>query len=330
MNLSSTLNILLLLIGIIFLSCDKYADYINPQIHFTQVAGLPDGGRASAVAFTINDKGYIALGRSKSGSEYLKDCWEFNPTENRWTQKEDFPGKARVKAVAASVNGKAYVGLGFEEVPVYQGIGYLNDFWEYNPKSDKWSKKADFPGTSTNGCICFVYDNNIYVGFGFNGIGFTKEMWKYSPQDDTWKNITEFNGDARVGGVVTTNGKRVFFGTGFNTKNYNDWWEYYPDTNSWKRLKSMPDKGRVNGVALCVKDRFFVSSGRLFGGELSTGKLYTDISEYDPTLNVWYYCGTVPGKGRENAISFTINNKGYIGFGETTTEILNDFWCFEP
>lgn len=330
MNLQYTRNLVLLFIVIIFLSCDKYANYTNPQIHFTQVAGLPNGGRASAVSFTIGDKGYVALGKSKSDSDYLKDCWEFNPTENSWTQKSDFPGKARVKAIAATVNGKAYVGLGFEEVPIQQGVGYLTDFWEYNPESNEWSKKADFPGASTNGCISFVHNNDIYIGFGFTGTSFTKEMWRYSTQNDSWESLTEFSGNARVGGVTTTDGTRFFFGTGYNTKNFNDWWEYYPETNTWKQLKNMPDKGRVNGVALCVKNRFFVSTGRHFGGELTTGKLYTDISEYDPILNVWYYSGTVPGVGRENAVSLTINNKGYIGFGETSTEILNDFWCFEP
>lgn len=330
MNLSSTRNIILILIGIIFFSCNKYADYPTPQIQFRQVSGLPAGGRASAVTFTIDDKGYMLFGRTRPDSDYLKDCWEYNPSDNRWRQKKDFPGKARVKAIAATVNGKAYVGLGFEEVPVYQGVGYLTDLWEYNSKWDLWTKRAEFPGTATSGCISFVYNNEIYVGFGFNGTGFTKEMWKYSPQNDAWENLGEFSGDARVGGVVVTDGTRVFFGTGYNLENYSDWWEYFPETNSWSKRRSMPDRGRVNGLAFCVKNRFFVSSGRRFGGDHSTGKLYTDISEYDPILNEWYYCGTVPGNGRENATTFIINNKCYIGFGETSNEILNDFWCFEP
>lgn len=318
------------MIGIIFLSCDKYDDYPAQQIYFKQVSGIPSGGRASASTFTLNDRGFVIFGRSKSKSDYLKECWEYNPADNRWRQKKDFPGKARVKAVAAIANGKAYVGLGYEEVPIYQGIGYLTDFWEYIPQWDLWRKRADFPGNATSGCISFVYNDEIYVGFGFNGMGFTKELWKYSPQNDAWENLGGFTGDARIGGVVTTDGTRVFFGTGYNLINYNDWWEYFPETNSWSQLKSMPDKGRVNGLALCVNNRFFVSSGRRFGGDHSIGKLYTDMSEYDPTLNAWYYCGTVPGEGRENAISFIINNKAYIGFGETTTEILNDLWCFEP
>lgn len=330
MNLSTIRYLLFILIFATGLSCRKYADPTNPDIIFTQVAGLPNGGRASAVAFTIGDKGYVALGKSKTVSGYLKDCWEYNPTENKWRKRRDFPGEARVKAMAATVNGKAYVGLGFGEVPIYQETGYLNDFWEYDPVLDKWTKKAAFPGTSTNATVSFVYKNEIYVGFGFTGTQFTKEMWKYSPSSNSWERLIDFSGDARVGGVITTNDSRVFFGTGFNTRNFNDWWEYFPTTNSWKQLKSMPDNGRVNAVALCVNDRFFVSTGRHFGGELTTGKLRTDVSEYDPNLNVWYHRGNIPGVGRESAISFTINGKGYIGFGETTTEILNDFWSFHP
>lgn len=317
-------------VGIILHSCNKFADPTNPPVEFTQVAGLPGDGRASAVAFAIDNKGYIALGKTKHDSGYLNDCWVFNPSNNSWTRKADFPGKARVKAVANTVGGSAFVGLGFAEVQVYQGHGYLTDFWKYEPLSDTWTRRADFPGTSTTAAISFVYDNEIYVGFGFNGMSFTKEMWRYSPANDKWTQLFDFKDRARSGAVVATNGSRVFFGTGYNTGNLNDWWEYFPNTNSWKKLKNMPDNGRVNGVALSVRNRFFVTTGRHFGGELTTGKLKSDILEYDPHLNVWYNRGKLPAEGRENAVCFTLNGKGYIGFGESKHSVLNDFWMFEP
>ena len=55
-----------------------------------------------------------------------------------------------------------------------------------------------------------------------------------------------------------------------------------------------------------------------------------DVVEYDAGKNVWYLRGVLPGGGRENAISFVINGKGYIGFGENDEGVLNDLWSFEP
>ena len=74
------------------------------------ITSLPGNGRSAAVAFAINGKGYVALGRDSLGIA-LNDCWEFDPQTNLWSQKDSFPGTPRVKAMATVVNGKAYVGL---------------------------------------------------------------------------------------------------------------------------------------------------------------------------------------------------------------------------
>ena len=120
-----------------------------------------------------------------------------------------------------------------------------------------------------------------------------------------------------------------FFGSGYKTDNSNDWWEYYPESDSWKQMRNMPE-GRENAVSLCVNNRFFVSTGRFFGGNLTVGHLNPDILEYDAIHNIWYNRGEIPNGKRENAITFTINGKGYIGFGENDSAVLNDFWSFEP
>ena len=40
--------------------------------------------------------------------------------------------------------------------------------------------------------------------------------------------------------------------------------------------------------------------------------------------------GLSPNGNRENAISFVINDRAYIGFGENDHTVLNDLWSFEP
>ncbi len=319
-----------LLLFLFLSSCDTPSDSPYPDILCTRLASLPGNGRSSAVGFAINGKGYVALGRDSLRNP-LNDCWEYDPTENTWTQKAPFPGTARVKAMATTLNGKAYVGLGFNSLLQVYGDkkAYLTDLWMYNPIANEWTKKADFPGKSTNACVSFTYNNDIYVGSGFDGYGFLPDFWKYKPSEDSWIRLKDFPGEPRFGSVICTNGERVFFGSGYKTDNANDWWEYYPESDLWKRVKNMPE-GRENAVTLSVDNRFFVSTGRFWGGNHTLGHLKSDILEYDARKDLWYNRGNVSDTGRENAISFVIDGKGYIGFGENDNAVLNDFWSFEP
>jgi N-acetylneuraminic acid mutarotase len=325
-------HFVLYIIAFMLLGCNDPAQSPYPLLSFVKKKSMPGTGRASAVAFVINDKGYVALGRTAVRSAQLNDCWQYDPVNDTWTQKASFPGIARVKAMAAVANGKAYVGLGFDPTyAVYSNqSAYLTDLWMYDPNNDTWIQKAKFPGTETDACVSFTIGNEIYVGSGFDGHGFGSEFWKYNPDNDTWTRIVNFPGANRFGATLCSNGAQVYFGTGYNTYNQSDWWEYLPASNSWKQRRSMPDNGRENAVSLSINNRFFVGTGRHFAGNLTGGGVKSDMLEYDILRDVWYERGSIPQSGRENAVAFTINGKGYIGFGENDTDILNDFWCFEP
>jgi len=322
------------LLALFFLSCNEPADSPYPPIAFEKKTTMPGTGRASAVAFVIDGKGYVALGRTAVRSGALNDCWQYDPTLNSWAQKATYPGKARVKATGAVVGGKAYVGLGFDiSQGVYNFDACLKDFWMYDPISNTWERKADLPSNYTDACGSFVFNNTIYVTSGMNGANFGIETWKYVPvngQPGTWVKLNDFSGLDRMGGIACATGEHCYFGTGYRTYNVNDWWEYFPATDTWTERKSMPDNGRENAVSLTVSNRIFISTGRHFGGNLTGGHVDSDIDEYDILRNVWYVRGNIPGGGRENALAFTINGIGYIGFGENDTEILNNFWSFKP
>lgn len=325
-------NTYLILFSVIllFYSCGNTVESPYEPIEFKRLTTMPGNGRSSAVAFAINGKGYVALGRNENG-ETLKDCWEYNPTDNTWLEKETFPGVGRVKAMAMELNGKAYVGLGYDpSIGVYVIGSNLKDFWMYDPENDTWTQKDSLPSFATNACVSFAYKNEIYIGGGFNGWGFTLEFWKYSPVNDNWTRLKKFPGMGRAGSVLCATAEHIFYGTGYRTLNENDWWEYFPESDSWTKRKSMPDKGRENGVSLAIGNRYFVSTGKQFGGNLTGGHVKSDILEYDAIRDVWYERGNIPNGARENAIAFTIGGKGYIGFGDSDPQVLNDFWSFEP
>jgi len=329
MNFSKLL--ISLLFPLFIVSCnDGAADSPYPVISFIQKNSMPGTGRASAVAFAVNGKGYVTLGRNAVYTDSLKDCWQYDPALDSWTKKTAFPGIARVKALAAVVNDKAYVGLGFNRYKgVYSG-GTLQDFWMYDPLTDSWSKKNSFPSTATDACVSFVMNNCIYVGAGFDGSSYTNEFWKYNPEQDSWARLADFPGQSRMGAVLSADEEHVYFGSGFRFVDYNDWWEYFPATDSWTKRKDMPNNGRNDALGFSIDNRFFVSTGRHWGGPETGGHLFSDVLEYDAIRNVWYNRGDIPGGARENALVFVIDGKGYIGFGENDTAILNDFWSFEP
>lgn len=292
---------------------------------------MPDHGRSSAVGFAINGKGYVALGRYSKNNIQLNDCWEYDPATDLWSEKAQFPGKPRVNAAAAVLNGKAYVGLGFDlNVGAYHPVANLKDFYMYDPGTDTWTRKADFPSNATVACVSLTYNNEIYYGAGFNDHNFSNEFWKYNPEKDEWFQLNDFIGDGRAGALVSGDSAHIFFGTGYRTSDEDDWWEFFPQNDSWKKRKSPPDNGRENGVAFAVKHRYFIGTGRHFGGPLTGGNLKSDILEYDAVRNIWYKRGNIPAGNRENAVTFTINDKVYIGFGENDSTVLNDLWSFNP
>lgn len=324
----------LILFSALFSACNTDPEGIYGTLTPVQVSSMPGSGRASAVAFAVNGKGYILTGRTKEPKDSLKELWEYNPIDDSWTQKSPFPGKPRVKAIALVLNGKAYVGLGFQSNTgaVLNKQAYFTDFWCYNPATDSWENLAGFPGDDTSGCFSFVMNNKIYVGSGYAYLTMQNFLWSYSPEDNRWVRLNDLPGDRRFGSVGCSDGEKAFYGAGFKAVNMDDWWQYNPTEDSWKERRSIPGK-RVHGTSLAVSNRFFVGTGRYFNGKenlINPGKLYADILEYDPVRNRWHKRGEIPGGPRENAVSFVIGNKAYIGFGENDEGVLNDLWCFEP
>lgn len=321
-------NHLLILIFLVFsfISCER-EDIIYPENVFVNVEHPIAIARACGTAFTVNDKAYITLGRNRG---LLNDCWEFNPANASWSKKQDFPGAGRVFPISAVVDGKAFVGMGYSNGGVYKESSYLRDFWMYDPVTDLWTQRADFPSLSTNHAVSFVFEGEIYIMHGFRPNGFSFDCWKYSPDTDSWKQLSDFPGDFRSSAIACSDGIRYFAGTGYDTSNKNDWWEYFPAKDTWKKRKSMPDAGRINALSFSADNRFFVATGRYFAGEHTGGHLKSDLLEYSATENHWTKVGDIPGGGRENAVSFILLNKVYIGFGENENEVMNDLWHFEP
>lgn len=104
----------------------------------TDIVTLLNTGRYSAIAFSMNNKGYMGTGYLPlCGS--LDDFYEYDPISDSWTQKTYYKGPngscsgyGTWNAVGFSIGNKGYIGTG-EYTWFPSSYGVQKDFWEYDP-----------------------------------------------------------------------------------------------------------------------------------------------------------------------------------------------------
>jgi N-acetylneuraminic acid mutarotase len=272
-----------------YLLSDFYA--FNPDNgSWTQVAGLPDSAqRFDAVAFTINNKAYVGLG--KNVQDYKKDFWVYDPETNVWTplkplntDEEDHAGpSARVGAVAFTIGNIGYVGTGFDGAD-------LLDIWAFDPGTNTWSRKANFHNTVRE-AVAFVIDGEGYIVTGLHSSVANEFFYKYDPSTDAWTALHpiyntdnetfdddyEIKRSAAVGFVVNN---KAYVATGsYGQSPRSDVWEYNPRTDRWIKKTSMEgdNPSREDAVAFVLANgRAFVATG------LSSSSYCQDTWEFQP------------------------------------------------
>ena len=85
----------------------------------------------------------------------------------------------------------------------------------------------------------------------------------------------------------------------------------------------MPHGKRSLAVCAANSRYIYLFGGRFFGGELTRGKIYSDIECYDLAANKWTKSGVMPYGGAENMIAFTIGETVYFGLGEDANGIIH-------
>jgi N-acetylneuraminic acid mutarotase len=158
---------------------------------WTQKADFSAAARSLAVGFSIGGKGYLGTG---DASMDRMDFWEYDPATDTWTQNADFGGPARSGAVAFSIGLKGYVGTGIRDD--FGDLVSLKDFWEYDPASDTWTRKADFGGLARSGAVAFSIGNRGFVGTGVHHASgdrtILRDFWEYDPERDAWTRRADF------------------------------------------------------------------------------------------------------------------------------------------
>jgi len=271
---------------------------------------------------------------------------------NAWNEKTHFGGVGRHRGTGIAIGTKGYMGLGH-----YNGTGvnYLfADWWEFDPSSNSWSQKADYPfptyavsafSIGMKGYVgCGVSAGNLFYaydpiantwspitgppngstdmnGFALNGKGYylySNLLYEYDPLLDLWTQKTDgpFGWSSWPSTFVI--GDKAYVKAGYGL------YEYKPSTNQWIARAPFPGLTDGGAASFAVNGKGYIVCGYI--GWLS--ELSNEVWEFDPATNTWTLLAEFPGNGRRFSSGFAIGNKGYVGIGTTGTN-MRDFWEFD-
>lgn len=327
---------LLLAIMVMSPGCEKETDDDEDLVgNWKRRPEFEGVGRTEAVLFTIGNKVYV--GGGYDGDEKRQDFWVFDQTTGNWSPIASFPGTPRNSAVAFSINGKGYIGTGIDENDIK-----LKDFWEYDPGNNAWTQKADFGGTARYNAVGFGIGAKGYICTGYDG-SYMRDLWEYTPginasDSGTWTQKTSLTGSKRTEAVVFVYNNLAYVVTGFNNGTYlNDFWVYNPATDEWtekRKISSVNDDEdydddygdnirRSNAIAFVMSDKAYLACGSR-NGVISTAW------EYNMATDTWQQKTPFEGSGRQGALAFTLQNRGYLVTGSNSSYYFDDLWEFFP
>ena len=211
----------------------------------------------------------------------------------------------------------------------------LNDFYEYDPLANTWTKKADFAGTARHSAAGFAVNNKVYIGTGYDA-SFLKDFWEYDPANDSWTQKVSIPGSKRRDATgFNLNGKGYLL-TGVDNGTYDpDFYEYDPSTGLWKKLNAISDETDYSFdddyTSLTGNSKTtFTVNGKAYlatGGQGSAGNV---VWEWNPETDRWTLKGSFEGAARTEALGFGIGSRGYITTGRSSSYYFDDIWAFDP
>ena len=234
---------------------EDFWEYDSQTEAWTQRADFAGAPRTRAVGFAIGDKGYVGTGFGSSLFDLKKDFWEYDPQTDMWAQRADFEGISRYEAIGFSIGNKGYLGTGtfiggddFRRIPTI-------DFWEYDPQTDAWARRADFAGGPRARAVGFSIGNKGYVGIGLG----EQDFWEYDPQTDMWAQRADFEGGPRNFAVGFSIGNKGYLGTGDlgTGDRKQDFWAYDPALNTWTQFADVGN-GLELGVGFSIENKGYI------------------------------------------------------------------------
>jgi N-acetylneuraminic acid mutarotase len=310
---------------------DYLAVYDGPSTSSPQIAGSPFSGTANPGTLTCSSgcmtfaftSDFSVTNPGWEGTLSCVACPPPPPPPNLsfgWAQRSSVPAIGRHRGIAITIGSRGYAGMG--HINAITDIIY-NDWWEYDPGTNSWTQKANFPPGPRMHPTGFTIGNYGYVGTGRDNAYIEQnDLYRYDPATNSWTAMAPMPTTGRRGAVSFAVNGKGYLGTGTYSS---DFWEYNPISNSWLAIAPFPGTPRISAVAFTIGSKGYVGTG-------DDGGPNGDLYEYNPISNTWTAKASMPALPRMEAGAFSINGKGYVGTGCDYQSGTNyqDFWEYDP
>lgn len=242
--------------------------------------------------------------------------WVFG--NHQWIQRADFGNIGRHRAVSVAIGNNAYAGTGHQNG---NGIDtWYPDWWEYDPATNAWSQKADYPGNNGNGdqdIVALGFDSVCYAGLG--QIDGTR-LFKYSPMTNQWTQVASppSNGDFN-----NTFPFRIGDFGYFPSLYSSNFFRFDPLNNQWQQMNPLPQSTVYGIPTFGIGDYGYIKYGNAF-------------YQYDPTVDSWTPKAAFPGLYPHrptmiNHLGYGYTIGGYQGSPSSLPwEWSNEVWRYDP
>ncbi len=242
-------------------------------------------------------------------------CLSLNLSADKfvWNAKANYPSFPRHRVSGISIGNRGYMGMGHINSGTIS-LAY-HDWWEYDPSTDSWSQKADYP-LDRFAVVGFSIGNKGYMGSGNEqSFGDRQEFFEYDPITNVWTPKANFPFPAGGNTAFAINGIG-YMGLGNGLGLYS----YSPILNTWTSV-STPIGPSDYSSSFVIANKAYILPA--FG---------TAFYEFDPSTGLTTTKAPFIGDVRYAAVSFAVRNQGYIGLGWSWTSggCLKDFYFYDP
>ncbi|TRX48286.1 hypothetical protein FNH22_29370 [Fulvivirga sp. M361] len=285
---------------------------------FVEKTPHPDGA-INGTGFVLNGEIYFGTGRIGNGN-ITSTFYKYSAGSDTWTElvsNNTIP--ARAGAFGFEAGGKGYV----------LGGSSGTDFWEYDPVTNNWTQKKDYPNSSLLFPVILTLGSDVYLCTGFQNF-ISREVWRYSITNDDWMQMNDFGGvkrGAAVGFVIDDVG---YAGQGYdfdtNTR-LNDFWSYNQSSDSWDQVGApVPSANMEGGIGFSLNGNGYIGLGR----NGNTG--IKDFWKYNPSQDNWDLLTEFVGSATLAAQVFVVGKRAYIinGSSFNNSEDFVELWEFTP
>lgn len=129
-------------------------------------------------SFAIANDLYVGAGCQ---GRNIRTVFRYDTNRDKWSQVASLP-QGRILSNGLAIGDKGYILLGRFWAGAENGGRLLSDIMEYDPNSNAWTKRGDFPGQARQNATVFTIRGRGYVVMGENvKTQCLSDVWSFKP-----------------------------------------------------------------------------------------------------------------------------------------------------